>query len=149
MGKIAIPDDSVVGIDTNTLIYHVEQHRPYSEICRPLWDKLDKEKITVITSELSYLEAMTMPVRNGSVEYVERYRAVFFGVVGFSLVPITFAVWNMAIYLRAFYKLKSPDAIHAATALIYRCNMFVTNDPDFKRVPGLNPVVLCELVEKE
>ena len=39
--------------------------------------------------------------------------------------------------------LKTPDAIHAATALIHGCVMFVTNDTVFRRVPNL-PLVLLD-----
>ena len=34
------------------------------------------------------------------------------------------------------------DALHAATALAAGCSLFVTNDTDFRRVPGLPAVIL-------
>jgi predicted nucleic acid-binding protein len=39
-----------------------------------------------------------------------------------------------------------PDAIHAATALTKGNITLVTNDPGFKRVPGLSVVVLREIL---
>jgi predicted nucleic acid-binding protein len=41
--------------------------------------------------------------------------------------------------------LKTPDAIHAATALACGSAMFVTNDGGFRKVPQLPVVVLSEV----
>jgi len=149
MGQIVIPDGAVVGIDANTLIYHVEHYVPYDQISLPLWQMFDARHATIITSELTYLEALIKPMRIKDNQLVEQYREIAFDTFGFYMMPITFAVLKKAIDLRVNHNLKSPDAIQAATAILYRCNVFVTNDPIFKRVPGLNVVVLKELVEQE
>jgi predicted nucleic acid-binding protein len=47
--------------------------------------------------------------------------------------------------LRANHNLKTPDAIHAATALAAGCVLFVTNDAGFRCVPGLPVAVLSEV----
>jgi len=52
---------------------------------------------------------------------------------------------EIAADLRATTRLKTPDAIHAATALDAGCALFVTNDPAFRRVPRLNVAVLSEV----
>jgi hypothetical protein len=49
MGKIVVPDNAIVGIDVNVLIYHVEHYQPYYDVSLPLWNMLDKEHVTVIT----------------------------------------------------------------------------------------------------
>lgn len=66
---------------------------------------------------------------------------------GAAVRPIDRAVLDEATQIRASYNLKTSDAIHAATALLAKCNMFLTNDPDFKRVPGLNAVILDEVIK--
>ncbi len=40
--------------------------------------------------------------------------------------------------------LKTPDALHAATALLQGCKLFVTNDGAFRRVAHLPVTVLSE-----
>jgi predicted nucleic acid-binding protein len=55
-------------------------------------------------------------------------------------------VIERAAALRAATSLKTPDAIHAATALIEECTLLVTNDALFRRVPGLNVTVLRDLL---
>ena len=44
--------------------------------------------------------------------------------------------------------LKTPDALHAATALRAGCALFITNDTDFRRVEGLPTVVLDDVVQE-
>jgi predicted nucleic acid-binding protein len=52
----------------------------------------------------------------------------------------------MAARLRADYRLKTPDAIQAATAVHARTSAFITNDPVFQRVTELDVLVLGELL---
>jgi predicted nucleic acid-binding protein len=42
--------------------------------------------------------------------------------------------------------LSTPDAIHDATALLYGCALFVTNDFGFRHVPGLPLAVLDDIL---
>ena len=42
--------------------------------------------------------------------------------------------------------LMTPDAIHAATALLHGCAFFVTNDNGFRRIPGLNLTILDDIL---
>jgi predicted nucleic acid-binding protein len=49
--------------------------------------------------------------------------------------------------LRTTTKLKTPDAIHAATAQQAACALFVTNDAGFRAVAGLPLVVLSDLLK--
>ena len=57
--------------------------------------------------------------------------------------------WERCARLRAETGLKSADALHAATALRAGCDLFTTNDADFRRVEGLPVVVLSDLVSAD
>lgn len=49
------------------------------------------------------------------------------------------------IILRQNFKIKTPDAIIAATALVYNRKLITRNNSDFKKIPGLlviDPYVL-------
>jgi predicted nucleic acid-binding protein len=61
------------------------------------------------------------------------------------LMPITLDILKQAAQLRAITNLKTPDAIHAATALASGCVQLITNDDDLRRVHGLSIVVLREV----
>ncbi|BAY22207.1 PilT protein domain protein [Calothrix sp. NIES-2100] len=62
------------------------------------------------------------------------------------LIPISQSILRQAANLWATTNLKTPDAIHAATALSVSCNQFITNDQGFRNVPALLVVILSEIL---
>jgi predicted nucleic acid-binding protein len=65
---------------------------------------------------------------------------------GINLIPIERNILVVATKLRVKYKLKTPDAIHAATAQSIGCNRFITNDKGFRNIAGLPTLILSELL---
>lgn len=146
MGTLALPPSGSVYTDTNALIYRVEMVEPYLTASLPLWDALDAGLQDVVTSELSFLEVLVKPLRDGDTLLESLFTDTLYGTPGLSCIPITQSVLRAAAQIRASFGLKTPDSIHAATALEAGCAMFVTNDPAFRRVPGLNVMVLNEVI---
>ena len=99
-------------------------------------------------SDIAVLETLVKPLREGD-EVVEMLLRSMFDTHEVSLVPATRELWEDAARIRADTGLKTPDALHAATALSAGCTLFVTNDTDFRRVQGLPVVVLDDLIEAE
>jgi predicted nucleic acid-binding protein len=62
------------------------------------------------------------------------------------LLPITQHILRDAARLRATTKLRTPDALHAATARQAGCVLFVTNDVGFRGVASLPLVLLDDLL---
>jgi predicted nucleic acid-binding protein len=145
MGLLTLPAAGLVYVDTNALIYRVEGIEPYRTVSQPLWDALDAGTMTVLTSELALLEVLVKPLREGKAALVALYRTILLGTIGLTLHPIDRAILEAAAGIRATQGLKTPDALHAATALAAGCTQFVTNDAAFRRVPGLPVVVLAEV----
>jgi predicted nucleic acid-binding protein len=57
-------------------------------------------------------------------------------------IPLDLETADAVARIRAKYKLRTPDAIQAATALRLGATGFVTNDPVFGRVEGIETAVL-------
>ena len=74
------------------------------------------------------------------------YFAVLKHTPDVQMLPIMQSVLEVAANLRATLGLKTPDALHAATALLNGSTLFVTNDSAFHRVKDLNVTVLRELI---
>jgi predicted nucleic acid-binding protein len=134
-----------VYVDANVIIYRVEAVQPFFDTSLPLWDALDAGAQAVISSELSLLEVLVKPVQQGNAFLQALFRDVLYATPGFSYLPITRPILGIATELRATTRLRTPDAIHAATALVTRCTLFVTNDPAFRRVPTLNVAILSDI----
>jgi predicted nucleic acid-binding protein len=146
VGQLTLPPSGLVYVDTSAVIYAVEQIEPYRSAGLPLWDALDAGQQQIVTSDLTLLEALVKPLRDANLALTALYRRVLLGTAGLTCVPITRATLERAAGLRAGPNLRTPDAIHAATALETGCTLFVTNDPVFRRVAGLNVAILGEIV---
>jgi len=62
------------------------------------------------------------------------------------LVPISTAILRTAAELRANLNLKTPDAIHAATAITSGCQHIIANDSGFRRVTSIDVIILDDLI---
>lgn len=145
MGSLRLPASGFVYVDANVAVYTVENHPVYGPLCAPLWQAVAAGTLTVLTSELTLLETLIAPLRSGDTALTQAYEALF-QQPGTALVPITRDVLREAARLRALIPaLRTPDALHAATALLAGCALFVTNDTGFRRVPGL-PLTLLDNV---
>ncbi len=63
MGLMRLPESGRAYIDTSALIYIVENVSPFTEKLRSVWDSLLSGKLLLITSELSLMEVMVLPLR--------------------------------------------------------------------------------------
>ena len=145
MGTLVLPVAGTVYVDANTLIYRIETIQPYIATAAPLWDSLRAGTQFVTTSELSLLETRVRPLRLGNTSLQKLFENILYNTKGFSCIPITRQILEAAAQVRATSGLKTPDAIHAATALSEGCTLFVTNDVAFRRIPGLNVAILSEI----
>ena len=110
----------------------------------PAWRQAEAGQFVVVCSELAIAETLVRPIREGDVNLEAAFRAVF-ASPEVQLVPTTRHLWEDTARLRAETGLKTPDALYAATSLRVGCDLFVTNDTDFRRVQGLPVVVLDDL----
>lgn len=146
MGSLALPASGDIYLHTNGFIYTIEKVTPYLTPLDTLWTAVVSGSIHVVTSELTILEALVKPFKEGNASLVAAFRAVLQQSPDVTLLPIMQAVLERAAHLRATANLKTPDAIHAATALDHGCALFLTNDPAFRRVAGLPVTLLSDVV---
>ncbi|ARV59913.1 VapC toxin family PIN domain ribonuclease [Nostocales cyanobacterium HT-58-2] len=145
MGTLNIPASSLVYVDTSTVIYSVEKFPEYVPLLAPLWLKLQAGEIEIVSSELILMETLVLPLRNSNSILINAYEQLLISSE-MRLISISQSILRQAANLRATSNLKTPDAIHAATALSISCNQFITNDKGFRNVPGLPVVILSEIL---
>ena len=143
-----LPSRGAVYLDTSAMIYSVERNEPYFTLLAPAWQQAEAGQLIVMCSEIVIAETLVKPLREGHAELEAAFRAVL-AAPEVQLIPATRELWENAARIRADTGLKTPDALHAATALSIDCTLFVTNDTDFRRVDGLPVVILDDMVEAE
>jgi predicted nucleic acid-binding protein len=148
VGAINLPTSGRVYLDTQSVIYIVEQHPTYFPILRPVWAAAQAGTVRIVTSEITILETLIGPYKSGDTVMAANYEQTL-ALPVVDLVPITPAILRDAARLRAaITRLRTPDAIHAATALAAAVTLFVTNDFDFRNVPGLPVDVLQDVLAR-
>jgi predicted nucleic acid-binding protein len=145
VGALSLPASGLVYLDANPIIYTVEKHPVYGPLLQPLWQAAQAKTIEVVSSELALMETLVGPLKSGNVTLQRDYEQALLGT-DMRLLPITQAILRDAAGLRATTRLKTPDALHAATARQAGCVLFVTNDAAFRGLVGLPLVILDDLL---
>ena len=149
MGGIAFSRGQRVFLDSNAVIYWVEDVAPYSDILAPVFEAAVSGEITTVISGLTLLETLVAPLKRGDTESVARFREVVRHSPGADYRPITDDVLEKAASLRAELGLRTPDAILVATCILAGCDMLLTNDVRLKGLAGVKTVLLSEVVASQ
>lgn len=144
MGSLTLPASGAVYVDTVALVYTVERYPRYRPLLDPLWQAGRVGTIEIVTSELTLLESLVGPLKSGNKTLVTAFEQALLGT-DVRLLSISRPILLEAARLRATTRLKTPDALHAATAQDAGCALFVTNDAGFRGVMTVPLVVLDDL----
>jgi predicted nucleic acid-binding protein len=149
MGSLDLPTNGQVYMDANCFIYSVEGIEPYYTVLKTLWEAVSNKKLTIATSELTLLEVLVKPLKIGDLDVAKDFRTILRQSPEVQMMPIKQNVLEEAAKLRAATSLRTPDAIHVATALAHRCQLFLTNDKAFKQISTLPVMLLNDIVVQE
>jgi predicted nucleic acid-binding protein len=128
-------------LDANPIIYSIEGVPAFRQAALEWIERAEATDGAVITSRLSRLECRVKPLRDGNSELLELFEG-FFARERFELVEITAEVIEAATQLRATHNFRAPDAIHLASALLAKADVFLTADRNLARCPDLKVEVL-------
>jgi predicted nucleic acid-binding protein len=144
MGSVSIPTGSGVYIDASVFVYAAEAPGSYPQVVA-VFQRLAIGEITAVTSIMTLAELLVGPLRMRDLVLEELYlRQVTTGPV-MTVVDVTREILIRAAGIRAAVKsAKLPDAIHAATAAVTGCTVFLTNDTRL-RAAGVPVVVIADL----
>jgi len=134
---------SRVYLDACTLIYLVEVDAPFHTVAtRAVARFRGDREARLVTSRLSRIECRTRPLREGQTSLLAKYEA-FFARRRLIVAEVTPAVIERATDLRARYGFKTPDALHLATAIEERADLFLTGDDALARCAEIQVEVLA------
>ena len=149
MGKIIadIASTTAIGFDTAPLIYYFERHPIFFPTIEPVirWVE-QREAVAIYTSVVSLIETTIFPLRQGRDDLVTQYRQALLHSSDVYTLPLDADIAQRAAQLRADYNLRTPDAIQLATCIHAKCDVFITNDQEFRSVKEIPILYLTDYV---
>lgn len=131
-------------LDTSAFIYFIERHPRYYSFCESLFGSIEAGHVRASTSTLTLLEILVQPYRLKKDDLVLKFYSLLTTYPHLTWVPLTLDVADRAARLRAEYRLKTPDAIQAASAISYGAAGFICNDRAFEKVTEIECLVIAD-----
>ena len=144
-GRIAQQHRRIL-LDTSIWIYHFEQNAAFGEAAGYVIEQLEAGKFEGVASELTLLELVVKPLQLGRQDAADDYETLLSYFPNLTLEPISRAILLEAAALRARYRLRTPDAIQLATAFASGATLAITNDEGWRRVAGIETLLLVDLL---
>ncbi|MCC6299734.1 MAG: PIN domain-containing protein [Anaerolineales bacterium] len=139
----------LVGLDTPTFIYFLEDNQRYSSLAQIIFAGIEKGKWQGVTSTITLMEVTVRPWQLGRELAAREYEAVLAHFPNLSVVDVDRNVARAAAQLRAKYNVSPPDALQVAASLSFGAKAFITNDRRLSRLAELIDVlVLDDFVEE-
>lgn len=143
MGLIQDIGPGPVALDTVAFIYLIEEHPRYLPLLEPVFAAIAEGRLPAVTSSLTLLEVLVVPLRAGDAPLAARYEELLTRSRGLQMVDIDRQQLRTAAHLRAAHpRVRTPDALQLSAALAGGCTALVTND---RRLPAVTGLRVLEL----
>jgi predicted nucleic acid-binding protein len=132
-------------LDTTPLIYFLDDDENFGAITKDILSQFLKNDVDMITSTITCTEYLTYPYRTGNQEKIDAFFE-FLEDCEIPTYPINVAVAKKAAEIRGRYShFKTMDCLQLATACIYGCDLFLTNDNQLRQFEEIKCVTLKEV----
>jgi predicted nucleic acid-binding protein len=135
-----------IALDTSVFIYQLEANPRYLAFTDRIFSWLEKRGCGAVTSTITMTELLVQPYRDGDDERMDQFYGLLSTYPNLEWIAPDLEIADLAAQIRAVHRLRTPDALQAATAVRSQAMGLITNDPVFERVPGFETLVLDRLV---
>jgi len=124
-----------IALDTNLLIYFLENIEPYASKVETLLNSFMKGKNQGIISTINIAEVLTGFYVAEDEKRAAKAKSLLQDLThnGFEIVPVTLPIADLAARLRAKRRGKLPDALIVATAINKGADLIYSQDEDIQR----------------
>jgi predicted nucleic acid-binding protein len=144
VGLIARLHSQKIYIDTNIFIYLIEGYKETEELLKEIFLGIDKGYISAVTSNLSLSEVLVKPFIDKNEIMKNLYVQILKDSPIVDIDSISDSVLIDAARIRAEFKIKTPDAIHLATAKETQCDFMLTNDAGMRRYTDIETILVSD-----
>ncbi len=135
-----------VALDTCIFIYQWEASPRYFPLTNYIFSWIERTGSTAVTSTITMTELLVQPYRNLDEQRVDEFYGLLSTYPNLEWVAPSLDIADLAAQIRALHRLRTPDALQAATAVRARATAFLTNDPVFERIRDFDTLILDRLV---
>jgi predicted nucleic acid-binding protein len=135
-----------VAFDTSIFIYAVEEHPKYADLAYRALEWIEYPGHSAVTSTLTMTEVLTRPYAEKNTHWINQYYGLLARYPNLEWVAVDLEIAALAARFRARYRLRTPDALQAATAVRSGVRGFISNDKAFRRVEGLETLLLDDVL---
>lgn len=131
-----------VAIDTSIFIYQLEANPRYVVLTDSVFSWLERSGHEAVTSTITMTELLAPSYREKNEHRVDAFYGLLSTYPNLRWIAPDLQVADLAARLRAQHRMRTPDALQAATAIDARATGMITNDPVFARVAEFETAVL-------
>lgn len=147
MGLIDSLSGAHVALDTNALVYHMEDGDRLGHAVRPLFEAADDGSVYLMASTLLLTEILHKPIAQNDEQLIEAYLDALGSAEDIDLVDVAGPIAIKAARLSGTHSLTTVDAVHLATAVMSGATDFVTNDRRMSRIGHVAGVRIHRIVD--
>ena len=129
---LMIANGSRVLLDTVALIYFLEENARYSKKAEAIFGRIESGDLQGVMANLVFAELLVPLYRSGAPEAAAGLTNRLINFHNLEVIPLTTEISMEAARLRADHGLRTPDAIHGATAIVTQASGLLTNDNRLK-----------------
>lgn len=135
-----------IALDTSIFIYQLEGNPRYLAFTDYLFSWLEQPGSKAVTSAITMTELLVQPYRDADEQRVDEFYGLLSTYPNLDWIAPDLEIADLAARFRAVHRLRTPDALQAATAAHEHATGFITNDPVFQRVPAFDTLVLDQFL---
>jgi predicted nucleic acid-binding protein len=135
-----------IAIDTSIFIYELEANERYVALADRVFAWIEQPGHTAVTSTITMTELLVQPYRESEEARVDQFYGLLTTYPHLDWIAPDLEIADMAARLRAMHRLKTPDALQAATAVRSQATGFITNDAVFERVEAFETLLFDQVL---
>jgi predicted nucleic acid-binding protein len=135
-----------IALDTSVFIYQLEANSRYLALADAVFSWVERAGHEAVTSTITMTELLVPSYRDKDEHKVDAFYGLLSTYPNLQWIAPDLQTADLAAKLRAVYRLRTPDALQAATAVRAQATGFITNDPVFARMGELETAILDQFI---
>ena len=132
--RSTLEQSDYVALDTSVFLYQLEANAKYLSLTDAVFAWVERTGHEAVTSTITMTELLVPSYRHNNEYRVDEFYGLLSTYPNLGWMAPDLAAADIAARLRATYKLRTPDALQAATAILAQATGCITNGPIFLKV---------------